>query len=200
MIIHTIELSVSKSYLLECGQRLILVDTGYSAEEADKILERVRTLGRDNHDVKYCILTHRHEDHTLGLRRIKESTGASIVSHEAEAPEIERISGVQVDVKVRDHEVMDECGGIEFIHVPGHTAGNLCLYIRKERALFAGDTVFADEQGRLSPPPEIYCDDAAMARGELKRLLALDFEKIYVSHGENLLTGAKEALKKIVER
>jgi len=199
LIVHTIELSVSKSYLLECGRKLVLVDTGYSAEEADIILEKVRELGRKIDDVKYCILTHRHEDHTLGLRRIKESTGASIISHEAEAPEIEKISGVQVNMKMRDHDAIDECGGIEFINVPGHTEGNLCLYIRKEKALFAGDTVFADEQGRFTPPPEMYCDNVAMARRELKRLLVLDFDKIYVSHGESLLTGAKEALKSIIE-
>lgn len=51
------------SALLECGEKTILFDTGYS----DVYIENARRLGLDLEKVTHIVLSHGHNDHTGGL-------------------------------------------------------------------------------------------------------------------------------------
>ncbi len=51
------------SYLIECEDRLILFDTGYS----DAFISNAQKLGIDLLDVDTIVLSHGHQDHTWGL-------------------------------------------------------------------------------------------------------------------------------------
>ena len=197
--IYPVQLTGVKVTLLKCGGKLILVDTGRRPEDADAILDYARTSIKMPLE-KYgevCVLTHSHGDHIGGLKRLKEKCNIKIASHIDEAPAIESATGLKVDLKLKDRESLPNCGGIQFIHVPGHTVGNVCLYLKEKALLIVGDTVFGDEAGNLSAPPDRYCKDPEMAKRELKRLGALDFDCIIVSHGKDVEKGAKEKLKRI---
>ena len=58
---------------------------------------------------------------------------------------------VTVDRTLEDGEELPFCGGITIIHVPGHTPGHICLYIRQSKTSVAGDALSA-EGGKLGPP------------------------------------------------
>lgn len=51
------------SALLECGEKTVLFDTGYS----DVFMENARRLGLDLEKVTHIVLSHGHNDHTGGL-------------------------------------------------------------------------------------------------------------------------------------
>jgi len=200
--VYPIQFNRVKVTILKCNNKLILVDTGMSNGDADTILHYARTnLNMPLEEYgDLCIITHHHMDHIGGLQRLKKKWDFKIVSHLDEVKGIESATGFNVDLKLKDREILLYCGGIQFIHVPGHTVGNVCLYLPNKALLIVGDTLFADEEGNLSPPPDHYCVNPERAKRELKRLLELDFDMIIVSHGKDTIDGAKKKFQLMMGR
>jgi glyoxylase-like metal-dependent hydrolase (beta-lactamase superfamily II) len=201
-VVYPIQFSGVKATLLKCNSKLILVDSGRSDDDAETILSFARThLNMPLEEYgEVCIITHRHGDHIGGLKRLKESCNFKLASHINEVKDIESATGLQVDLKLEDKDTLPSCGGIQVIHVPGHTAGNICLYLKELVLLILGDTMFADEEGNLSPPPDHYCSDPEMAKRELKRLQELDFDNIIISHGKDTFHGARKKYQDLMQR
>jgi len=44
-----------------------------------------------------------------------------------------------VHEQVQDKQVFPICGGIEFVHVPGHTPGHVAVYLQDSRIIVCGD-------------------------------------------------------------
>lgn len=202
--VRTVDLSGAdgldlEAYLLDCGGEVVLVDTGMVPRDVERIGAELREMGKGWRDIGLTLLTHKHGDHTNNLGRIKELTGAEVMAGEGDAADIEVATGVSVDRGLRHGDRLDLCGGIEAIHVPGHSAGNLSFYLPRQRVIIAGDTIFGDEDGNIRPPPEKYCLDAGMAEREIRRLLSYDFDSLLLSHGKNLLMGAKSRVRKLCE-
>ncbi len=196
--IYPIPLGMVKAFLIESDKKLVLVDTGFSPDHAKTILDKVRSLGRSPTDVEFCIITHRHGDHIGGLKTLKETCNFKAASHEEEAEFIESTSSVKIELKLKDRQILPMAGGIQAVTVPGHTGGNLTLYLPGKKTILVGDTIFGDDQGTLSPPPERYCDDVDMATEEIKRLLDLDFDSLLLSHGKDIFEGGKEKVKDLI--
>jgi len=200
--VYPIQFNRVKATLLKCDNKLILVDTGMSTDDADTILHYARTNLNMPFE-KYgevCIITHCHMDHIGGLKWLKKKCNFKIASHIDEVEAIESATGFNVNLKLKDREDLPYCGGIQFIHIPGHTAGNICLYLQNKALLILGDTLFADEEGNLSPPPDHYSVNPERSKRELKRLRELDFDKIIVSHGKDTINGAKKKFQLMMER
>ena len=72
-----------------------------------------------------------------------------------------------------DHYLSDldvfTCAGytIQMLHTPGHTAGSCCYYLKDEKILFSGDTLFCGSVGRTDFPG----GSMAQMRQSLRRLL-----------------------------
>ena len=62
------------SYLLDTGEGLILIDTGYEAT-LYLLIDRMWSLGYNPRDVKKILLSHYHGDHSQGARLLYELTG-----------------------------------------------------------------------------------------------------------------------------
>jgi len=54
--------------------------------------------------------------------------------------------------------------------------------------------------GVITPPPERYCIDVDEATREIRRLLDYDFDHLILSHGEDIMGGAKEMVRALVEK
>ena len=188
-----------EAYLLDCRDGVVLVDTGMLPRDLDKIGAELEEMGRTWKDIVLVLITHRHGDHIRNLARVKELTGAEVMAGEGDVADIEAATGIKIDRWLKHGDYLNVCGGIEVIHVPGHSVGNLCFYLPQKSAIIAGDTIFGDERGKLQPPPEKYCLDVKMAEREIKRLLSYDFDALLLSHGKNLLKDAKSKVRRLCE-
>jgi len=188
-----------EGYILECDEGLALIDTGFTPHDIKAYASELVTMGRGWRDIETVLITHGHGDHIENLHQIKEKTGAEVMAGLGDAENIELRTGVEVDRALSHGEVIGLCGGIEAVLVPGHSDGNLSFYLRESRTMIVGDTIFGDAEGNLYPPPEKYCDDVAMATREIRRLLGYDFDNLLLSHGKNLLGGAKGAVEGLCE-
>jgi glyoxylase-like metal-dependent hydrolase (beta-lactamase superfamily II) len=187
-----------ESWILDCNEGTILIDGGMSPAHIENIEAELGSIGRKWTDVKAILITHKHGDHIKNLPKLVELTSAPVKAHELEAPLIKDAVGVEIE-KIRNHAVLPWCGGIELVHVPGHSEGNSCYYLKKYKAIIAGDTIFGDENGILMPPPERYCLDVKQATFEIQRLLDYDFDVLIYTHGKDILTDAKSMVSALVE-
>jgi glyoxylase-like metal-dependent hydrolase (beta-lactamase superfamily II) len=89
---------------------------------------------------------------------------------------------VKVDRTVVDGEMLPYCGGIQVIHVPGHTPGHLCLYLPSVKTLVTGDALFV-ENGSLVLAPPFSNADTRMALESLKKLTRYDIQNVICYHG-----------------
>ncbi len=111
--------------------------------------------------VKYILLTHGHFDHIIGVKKLKEKTGAKILIHERDAEcltdndkslatmaEIE-LEPCEADIKEKDGDLF-RIGKTEFtvMHTPGHSKGSVCYIFENDRIIFTGDTLFCAVCGR----------------------------------------------------
>jgi glyoxylase-like metal-dependent hydrolase (beta-lactamase superfamily II) len=185
-----------ESWILDCD-KTILIDGGMTPEHVKGIGKELESIGKGWKDVTLILVTHKHGDHINNLPELVELTGAPVKAQKLEAPLIEAAKGIKVE-SLENHEVLPYCGGIEVIHVPGHSEGNCCFYLKKHKAIIAGDTIRSDVEGVITPPPERYCLDVEQATREIKRLLDYDFDYLIYTHGKDTMEGAKEKVRALV--
>ena len=65
------------------------------------------------------------------------------------------------------------------LHTPGHASDHLCYYLEEERALFTGDLILGGST-TVIPPDD---GDLGDYLASLRRVLALDVQRIYPAHG-----------------
>jgi glyoxylase-like metal-dependent hydrolase (beta-lactamase superfamily II) len=188
-----------ESWILDCEDGLVLVDGGMTEQHVQNLENELSKIGKECEDVKIILITHKHGDHIRNLPRIVELTGAPVKSHKLEAPLIKEAIGVEVE-GLEDREVVPICGGIEVVHVPGHSEGNCCYYLKSHKTIIGGDTIFGDSEGNLTPPPERYCLNVEQATKEIKRLLDYDFDFFIYTHGKDIMKDAKRRVQMLVDR
>jgi len=187
-------------YILECEGGLILIDTGFTPVCLENIGRELEEMRKTWSDIKLVLITHAHGDHIENLPDIMRLIGnAEIMLGEGDVETLKEQTGVVADMGLENMDLFDACGGIEVIHIPGHSEGNLSFYIRSEKMMIVGDTIFENSRGNLCPPPEKYSKDVARATRGIRRLLDYDFDKLLLSHGEKVLYDAKKKVKKLVE-
>jgi glyoxylase-like metal-dependent hydrolase (beta-lactamase superfamily II) len=188
-----------ESWILDCSEGTILIDGGMTPAHVEGIRKELKSIDKDWSEVDLILITHKHRDHISNLPKLVELTEAPVKAHELEAPLIKEAVSVEVE-GLKDHTVLPYCGGIELIHVPGHSEGNSSYYLRKHKAIIAGDTIFGDENSNLMPPPERYCLDVKQATVEMKRLLEYDFDVFIYTHGKDIMKDAKKQVQALVEK
>ena len=160
--ITSLKLLMSRAYLIESEDRLILVDAGLPGEER-RIVGAMKALGAKRLDLIF--ITHAHIDHYGSAAAIREITGAPIAIHKADAepmamgetrlgtakgrgklvsrllPLVQRIRPVpptEADILFEDVDDFSDQGlAAQALHTPGHTLGSASLLVGDEA--FVGD-------------------------------------------------------------
>ncbi len=101
-----------------------------------------------NHKYKkldYILNTHHHYDHVGGNEKLKKKYNAKIFGFDGDK---ERIPGI--DKLLVDKQEF-KIGNLNFetLFIPGHTKGHVAFYLKKEKVIFTGDTLFSLGCGRV---------------------------------------------------
>ena len=161
-----------------------LIDTGYGPPYSN-LLESLRKLKINIKNIKQILLTHRHRDHTNGLKQILKEIKPTIYIHKLDAGVIiKRLeTAKKLIVRINEgYEVKIGNTSIKAIHTPGHTAGSTC-YITNE-ILFSGDLVFANGSFGRTDLPTGSINDLIES---LKKISKLQVSTLLPGHGEIVL-------------
>jgi hydroxyacylglutathione hydrolase len=130
-------LSDNYVYLIRWNDSALVVDPA----EARPVLGAIQKAGVT---LLHIINTHHHSDHVAGNAEVKAaSPGCTIIG-----PDDPRIPDLDRTVGGGDELVL---GPLVFdvLHVPGHTDSHIAFFLRSEKWLLAGDSIFAGGCGRL---------------------------------------------------
>jgi glyoxylase-like metal-dependent hydrolase (beta-lactamase superfamily II) len=199
MIVLTLPLGPVQTncYVVGCAQtrQAVIIDPG---AEADVILDKARSAQLL---ITQILLTHAHFDHIGAAADLKEALQVPLAAHAAESELLQmdggaRAFGFAIRSAPQPDRWLEHCERItvgalifETRHVPGHTPGHVVFVEHKQRAVFAGDVLFAGSIGRTDLPGGDY--DQLIA-GITNQLLTLPDEfKVYAGHGPPTTIGAE---------
>lgn len=176
------------------SDEMVVVDPG--PDDKDDHIERLAALGR----ITLVLISHRHGDHTGGIDRLVDMTGAVVRSVG---------SGFQRGLggTLTDGEIIDAAGlSITVMATPGHTADSVSFLVddavlTADTILGRGTTVIDSEDGDLGD----YLESLRRLRGlgprtvlpghgpELDDLVAVS--ETYLAHREERLAQVRDALE-----
>ena len=216
--IHRVEnVRGANSYLVLGSDGAAVVDTGMPGNEK-RIIEFARSVGVEPGGIQYVILTHADIDHSGSVAKLKSLTNARVAIHEADAPRLSgekrlkevkgsmgvlfgvmgafmRFTPVKPDVLLKDSErVLD----LTVIHTPGHTGGSVSLY-RENEAIFVGDALRMDSQGRPRLPPGSMTADMEQAKESVRRISTYKYSVLLPGHGPPIAQGASGVMADYVQ-
>jgi glyoxylase-like metal-dependent hydrolase (beta-lactamase superfamily II) len=199
-----IGLLVGRVYALECTDGLALIDAGLGLASA-RVLQQLRSSGRQLSDVKRILITHAHPDHVGGLAKLQMATGAQVVAHTLEWPVIAgkvfetTRQETPVRYEVRGGETLPEVlGGLRVIFTPGHAPGHVCFWQPDRRLLFCGDVMM--RLPRLRLPFAAFTVDMAENKRSIKKIAEFEAEVVCFGHGQPLMHAAASQLREFAAR
>lgn len=200
----------------------VLVDAGVPGS-APAILGAVKSRFGEDARPAAIVLTHGHFDHVGALETLAERWDVPVYAHEIELPYLDgrssypppdpSVGGGMMALMSRFYprgpvnvsrwlRTLPVDGGVpgmagwRWIHVPGHTPGQVALWRDSDRTVIAADAFIttkqesayavATQRPELHGPPMYYTTDWTQAKESVARLAALQPELAITGHGRAL--------------
>lgn len=161
-------------YLVEGDSAAVLIDTGTSIADLDKVVARITSK-----PVR-VVATHGHIDHVGNIRFFPE-----FYMHPADTvidiPPLKEYRGRILPIADGDRF---ELGGrtLEVVHTPGHTPGSVTLVDYANHMAFSGDA-FGSGQLWMQVPPQVSFATLIESCGRMIEIMAeRGVDKLYVGH------------------
>lgn len=120
----------ASSHLIDTGEGLILIDTGY-ADCCYLVVRSIYELGFRPSDIKYIIHTHWHGDHTEATRAVVDLSGAKTLIGCEDAKKVGQY--FTPDILVHDGDTLSLGNTtVSFMETPGHTKGTISFFFDTE--------------------------------------------------------------------
>ena len=221
--IRTLTLRVSNAYLVKGDTGFVLIDTGFRFDRA-RLDRELRAAGCGPGDLGLIVMTHGDPDHSGNAAYVRESYGAKIGMHQAEAKAVERGNmflsrgrmplGRRVlkpllgllrlrkrdrftpDLYLEDGDRLDDYGlDAMILHVPGHSIGSIAV-LTADGVFFSGDFL----ENRTRPSLATFVDNAEALGASFERVVKLDIRAVYPGHGEAFTLDEIESCRGGVKR
>ena len=210
--------------VLTAGNEAMLVDAGMRGSYGP-IVSGLDALGLSLDSVNTLVISHRHPDHSGGVGELIAGRSIVVMAHTLEAgilagrerhpspfhnklvvkvtePVLARVNGspIDIDVELSEGDVIPFPFPVHVVHLPGHTAGSIALFLPDQKLVIIGDALQHKLGRELSPPAASVTDDLEQAVDSLYKLLDLNFDAICFSHFPPMRSGASEALRKMLNQ
>ena len=224
--IYHLNLGLANVYLLEGRGGLALIDAG--GQGALRTLQQqLRGTRFRPSDISHLLVTHGHFDHVGGLAEIQAETGATVWAHPLDAPIIrgdapvirpeprllgrfdrwvgQLIKGPQPPAPVHrelgsGEDLSELRAGLEVVHLPGHSAGQVGFWLPEARLLLGGDVLTHFVPWQLTLPLAAYTADMAEAKRSVLKVAQLRLDTLALGHGAPLVGNAQRQVEAIVRR
>jgi glyoxylase-like metal-dependent hydrolase (beta-lactamase superfamily II) len=193
------------AYILVRSGEAAIVDVGGpdpAGSSTGDILAALEAMGLGWGNVGHVILTHNHLDHAGSAAEVLAAApdaqgyaGAEDIPHigtEDIFPHIE-VPRPLVAVVDGDH-VFD----LRIVATPGHTPGHIAVLDEALGVLVVGDALTTTD-GRPTSYPIGSTEDIEEAQRSVAKLAALDFETLFVGHGEPIQSGAAALVREFLD-
>ena len=140
------------------------------ADNEEVIIKSIENLGVN---LKYIMLTHAHNDHTIALLEGKVSDCSNVFGLQQVKYDLNKFLLLNDNNEFNIGNIK-----VKLIQTSGHTRGSSCYYIEKDNILITGDTLFENCFGR--------CDlESASIEDMTKSLCRLyqDFKEVHIYPG-----------------
>ena len=190
----------SNVYLVD-GELLIDTGTGRFFPELRRVIEQCARP----RDVARIVNTHAHFDNGGGNKQVRDWLGAELLVHQGDVDAVQ--SGelladrfyaapkcVTVNTELQQGDKIKTTHyTLDVLSTPGHTPGSLCLYDKKTRVLFCGDTVLDDCIARTDLPRS----DLAQLKRSLLILADYPVKYLFPGHGRPRIDGIPFMLRRL---
>ncbi|MEI6738666.1 MAG: hydroxyacylglutathione hydrolase [Pseudomonadota bacterium] len=166
-------------WIIHDAKHAVAIDPG----DATPVIDYLTLHGLN---LSAILITHHHGDHVGGIRGLLDWCGEPVPVYGPPNENIPHLSQIAVSDTIVSIRALE----LEFdvIEVPGHTAGHVAYYAKKNDWLFCGDTLFAGGCGRL------FEGSAAQMQSSLAKLRALPSETAFFCAHEYTLANLRFAL------
>jgi len=196
---------ISNCFILNEGDGLTLIDCGVS-RDFKKILASLTKLGYPEKPVKQILITHADGDHYGSAAKLKETCKTRLYSNQVEKEAIEiggssrplkgnrlklfiagllkplfAVTAINVDECVSEATVLPVLNGLRVLNTPGHTPGHTSFWLKEEKILFAGDSIW-EVSGKPSPSTGMNCWDENLAKESFEAQMRLKPRVICAGH------------------
>ena len=121
----------SSCHIIDTGDGLILIDTGYS-NAFYLVIHSIYKLGFKPEDIKYIIHTHWHWDHTEGTQAMVDLSDAKTLIGRLD--EQKALKYFTPDILISDGDTLTLGNTtVTFMETPGHTHGTISLFFDTEQ-------------------------------------------------------------------
>jgi len=216
--IQMLPFGMLNAFLLINQSNAVLVDTGLpnSEKQVEKVL---RGNGLDWSNIRSIVLTHAHIDHAGSAARLRELTGAPIIAHEGDLPQLQgarpllrptgafgrlfhKTGAIQKPFPYFLPDVVLSTGMFDLtdvgipariLHTPGHTQGSISVLLDDGKVI-AGDlaasgVLLGGLILRSRPKQPPFEEIPLQVAKSLKHLLSQSCTRFYLGHGGPLGAG-----------
>ena len=185
------------AYILVRSGEAAVVDVGGMDPEGGSstsdILAALEAVGLGWGNVGHVILTHYHLDHAGSAAEVLAAApdahgyaGAEDIPHiDVPRPLVPAVDG-------------DTVFGLRIVATPGHTPGHIAVLDEALGVLVVGDALTTID-GRPTSYPIESTEDIEGAHRSVAKLAALDFETLFVGHGEPIQSGAAALVREFLD-
>lgn len=220
--------SFLNGYVIDNGGKLTVVDVGQDASFTDAVLNGIQGIGKRSDDIAQIIITHAHPDHFGGLKALQDRVNVPTYAHRMDALAITGEQPVyfaepeslnlldklvarfvlnmpmpapcRVDGVLNDGDKLEDVlTGAEVIYLPGHSYGQIGIWLPDEKTLIGGDVAVNLPWG-LGMPIKAASPDWREAKASIRRAADLQPQNLLLGHGKPIIGGAAEKLSRLASR